>query len=108
MLNSLPIFSNIADDDPEVLRVLSGIRKPVLKLSEVISAGPHGRTTIYQHISNGLLATFVSRGRRFSFAIDYARNLVALRRIGDLEGQRHHLAKAENRPSHDPHGRGRP
>jgi hypothetical protein len=102
MSNTLPIPPSIADDDPEVLRVLASIRKPVLKLSEVISAGPHGRTKVYQDLSTGLLTTFVSSGRRFVFAIDYARYLVALRRIGDLEGRRHHLAKPENRPAHDP------
>jgi hypothetical protein len=66
---TLPIPPSIADDDPEVLRVLAGIRKPVLKLSEVISAGPHGRTRVYQDLSTGLLATFVSSGRRFVFAV---------------------------------------
>ena len=82
--------------------VLPGIRAPVIKLSEVISAGPHGRTKVYHDISAGLLATFVSSGRRFVFAVDYARYLVALRRIGHTEDRRHHLAMPENRPAHDP------
>lgn len=102
MPNVNPIIADIRDDDPQVIRVLAGLPKPVLKLTEVIEAGPHGRTGVYEDINAGLLVTFTSRGRRFAYAVDYARYLVALRRIGEREGRPHHLAKAENRPARDP------
>jgi hypothetical protein len=101
MPNVNPVIADIRDDDPQVIRVLAGLRKPVLKLTEVIEAGPHGRTGVYEDINAGLLVTFTSRGRRFAYAVDYARYLVALRRVGELEGRPHHLAKAENRPGRD-------
>ena len=92
----------LQDDDPEVTKVLASLRKPVYPISEIIDDGPHGRTTVYEHDRIGLLLTFVSSGRRFVFAADYARYLVALKRIGEAEGSRHHLAQAKNRPARDP------
>jgi hypothetical protein len=97
-----PVIAEIPEDDPELLKILAGIRTPVLRLSEIIESGPHGRQTVYNHIDQDLLLTFVSMHRRFAYAIDYARYLLALKRLGERDGQRHHLAKAENRPRHDP------
>jgi hypothetical protein len=102
MPNVNPVIGDIRDDDPQVIRVLAGLRKPVLKLTEVIEGGPHGRTGVYEDINAGLLVTFTSRGRRFAYAVDYARYLVALRRVGELDRRPHHLAKAEKRPARDP------
>ena len=104
IVNTLPnpLPAHIPDDDLEVRRVLTGISKPVVSISEIITSGPHGRSTVYRHIREGLLTTFVSCGRRYAFAIDFARYLVALRRIGETDRQRHTLAKPENRPRHDP------
>jgi hypothetical protein len=102
MLNTHPVLANIADDDPEVLKALAGIRTPVVGMSAIIADGPHGRATVYEHIAANLLPTFVSRGRRYVFAVDYARYLVALSHIGRAQGRRHHLTKPENRPAHDP------
>ena len=102
MSNDPQIANQIADDDPDVLRVLLGLRKGIYPLSEIISEGLHGRTLVYEHIETGLLSTFVSGNRRCAYAIDVARYWVALKRISEAKGSRHHLAKPSNRPAHDP------
>jgi hypothetical protein len=98
-----PVFASIGDGDSELQLVLAGLSKPVYALSEIISGGPHGRTNTYKNIELGLLPTFVSRGRRYAFKLNYGKYLLSLARIGETEGQRHHLARPENRPAHDPH-----
>ena len=100
-INSLPNLQ-VQGDDPEVAKVMMGLRKPVYSVTDIIADGPNGRTKTYEHINSELLCSFVSNGRRFVFAADYARYLVALKRIGEAEGSRHHLAKPKNRPAHDP------
>ena len=101
-MSEAQILPNIADDDPEVVRVLRSMHKPVYPMAEVIDSGPHGRTIVYQHSNDGLLSSFVSNGRRFVLAVDFARYLIALKRTGDAQSSRHHLAKPSNRPAHDP------
>lgn len=105
MLNDSKTAEYIADDDPEVARVMRGLHKGIYRLPEVISDGPHGRTTVYEHIKVGLLSTFVSNGRRLVYAVDYSKYLVALKRIGEAKGSRHHLSLHENRPARDSRSR---
>ena len=102
MSNDPQTASHIAEDDSEVVRVLLGLRKAVYPISVIVNEGPHGRTRLYEDIEAGLLSTFVSGNRRFAYAIDYAKYLVPLKRIGEAKDSRHHLAKPVNRPAHDP------
>src|SRR5947209_16850280 len=90
-----PVFAAIGDDDSELQLVLAGLPRPVYRLSEIISGGPHGRTNTYKNMELGLLPTFVSRGRRYAFKLNYGKYLLSLARIGEMEGRRHHLARPE-------------
>ena len=93
-----PILASIVDDDPDLEKILRGIGKPVVPMNTVIDDGPFGRTTVYAHASSydeetadndsvprGLLETWTSHGRRFLFALAYARYLLALKRLGEQE-----------------------
>jgi hypothetical protein len=46
-----PILADISDDDPELQKILRGISKAVLSLSDMVEAGPHKVTTYYDHLS---------------------------------------------------------
>ena len=96
-----PILASIVDDDPDLEKILRGIGKPVVPMNAVIDDGPFGRTTVYVHASSydeetadndsvprGLLETWTSHGRRFSFALAYAKYLLALKRLGEQERSR--------------------
>jgi hypothetical protein len=90
-----PILADISDDHPELKRVLRGIDKPAVPMGEIILTGPFGRTMTYLHAANyddsgddkdvpgGLLRTWVVHGRRYCFALDYAKYLLALKILGD-------------------------
>ena len=88
-----PVLSAISNNDPEIDEILRGISKPVLTTPEMIRLGPFGTTTYYDHIKpfekgekadrTGLLKTWISQGRRYAFALDYARYLLTLKRIGE-------------------------
>jgi hypothetical protein len=103
-----PILASIVDDDRDLEKILRGIGKPVVPMNTVIDDGPFGRTTVYVHASSydeesanndgiprGLLETWTAHGRRFSFALAYAKYLLALKRLGELERARN---RAINRP----------
>jgi hypothetical protein len=86
-----PVLAAISNDDPELAVVLAGIKSPVVSINQMIEAGPHRRTLIYNHIkpfsptapgNAGLLRTWTSMGRRQAFAHDYAKYLLALKIIG--------------------------
>jgi hypothetical protein len=77
-----PVLASISNDDPELAVVLAGIKSPVVSINQMIEAGPHRRTVIYNHINAGLLRTWTSMGRRQAFAHDYAKYLLALKIIG--------------------------
>ena len=89
-----PILTSIRDDDPDLDKILRLIIKPVLSMGEIVEEGPFGRTMTYAHansydnatathesIPGGLLATWIAHGRRFAFALDYAKYLLALKRL---------------------------
>jgi hypothetical protein len=80
-----PILAAIQNDDPELAVVLAGIKTPVVSISQMIAGGPHGRTVLYDGINNGLLKTWVSMGKRNAFAHDYAKYLLALKRLDELK-----------------------
>jgi hypothetical protein len=77
-----PVLAGIPNDDPELSIILAGIKTPVVSISQMIESGPHGRTVLYDHINTGLLRTWTSMGRRHAFALDYAKYLLALKKIG--------------------------
>ena len=100
-----PILASIVDDDPHLEKILRSIGKPVVPMNAVIDDGPFGRTTVYVHASSydgaaadndsvpkGLLETWTAHGRRFSFALAYAKYLLALKRLGELERVRNRAA----------------
>jgi len=91
-----PVLSGIADDDPEVQRILAAIHKVVLSMSDMVAGGPHKTTTLYDHLKSfsddedkkdrtGLLLTWLSMGRRYCYGIDYAKYSVALKRLGETQ-----------------------
>jgi hypothetical protein len=96
-----PVLASIQDDDAEVIKALAGIRVALLPVPEMIANGPKRRTGLYDDINRGLLVTCTIGGRRFAYALDYAKYIVALTRLDALEGKTHHLAKCENRPASD-------
>src|SRR5262249_16956535 len=88
-----PVLESIADDDPELEKILRGITKPAIPMPEIVEDGPFRRTQVYEHagsydqanddIPGGLLRTFAVHGRRFAYALDYAKYLLALKRLGE-------------------------
>jgi hypothetical protein len=91
-----PVLAAISDDDPALQKILRAITKPVLSMVEIVEDGPFRRTMTYAHansydnatathesIPGGLLATWIAHGRRFAFALDYAKYLLALKRLGE-------------------------
>jgi hypothetical protein len=89
---SHPILADISDDDPELQAILRGIGKAVLLLPDMVAAGPHKVTTLYDHMKpydeekpdrTGLLLTWLSMNRRCSYALDYAKYLLVLKRLGE-------------------------
>jgi hypothetical protein len=102
MSNAHQILASISDDDPEVRKALAGIKSATLPIAEVISSGPFGRTRVYEHIGMGLLITNTICGRRFAYALDYAKYLVALTRFEQFADKVHPWAAPEGRPARDP------
>jgi hypothetical protein len=113
-----PILAAITDDDPELEAILRGINKPVYSINEMVDGGPFRKTVIYDHArphekredetgkrgrkETGLLRTWTAMGRRYAFALDYARYLLALKRLGEIKErissrQRAHSRSAETR-----------
>lgn len=90
------MLAAISDDDPELSVILAGIKTPVVSINQMIEAGPHKRTVIYDNAKpyadadggdkgdcTGLLRTWTSMGRRHAFALDYAKYLLALKILGE-------------------------
>jgi hypothetical protein len=102
-----PVLANISADDPELGDILRGIGKPAIPINDVITSGPFGRTSTYDHTKShdsgekkdctGLLKTWVSAGRRFVFAIDYAKYLLAVKRIGKSRPHRQNIPRRDRR-----------
>ena len=108
-----PALAAIADNDPELEAILRGINKPVYSINEMVDAGPFGKTVIYDHArphekcedetrergdkETGLLRTWTAMGRRYAFALDYARYLLALKRLGEIKKTRSRFNVDETR-----------
>src|SRR6516165_1203422 len=107
-----PELARISYDDPELAVILRGITRPVIPMGEVVKDGPFGRTAAYQHAApydegidsdspnsaaelRGLLKTWVACGRRFSYALDFARYLLVLKRIGDAAQPKARLSERQ-------------
>ncbi len=97
MTNAHPLIVALADDDPDVKKALTGIRRAVMPVAEIFESGPFGRTKSYDDINSGLLVTHTICGRRFAYALDYAKYLVALERRDKAEQRKHVLATEKGR-----------
>jgi hypothetical protein len=102
-----PALAAIRDDDPELQGILAGIRSPVSSMNQIIDAGPHKKTVIYDHLRSydenqdretGLLKTWTSMGRRHAFALDHAKYLLVLKIIGEKKEPKTPNAPCPPRP----------
>jgi len=87
-----PVLATIPDDDPELTAILPGIKTPVVSINQMLDAGPHRKTVLYDHAKpyaensdrvTGILETWTSMGRRYAFALAYAKYLLCLKLLGE-------------------------